>query len=404
MRLSGRSEYTVITISEHGIALCHFRRTGAKYRVTGHAFREIMDGDKGKTLREVLKEAGGVRSCLILTGAMPEGNFFQCPPLDIPGIREQRQALEFELNRELLHVPEDPVIQYVPSSLQDPEAVWNVYCFPRTAFLSIAAVLQSCRLKADEFIYPLLGVRNTDDDVPCPALESKYIYSKGQWRNAEEGDFALSPFWRTELEKIFLFPQEGFAPLAYMENLLVMRLIMLQDFRKTERSVRILPSRFRPKRLRFHGTVSVILFLLLLGISLKDYAFDRIKLAKEYQSLQHERNNYRRKNKTLKTSLKKREKETRELQRIIALNPGVSDLSGCFADLSETIPPNVMVSSLRFSETTVDLFLQSEAENLNLPQVLKRLSYWKIAQLNQRNLNGTVNMITLKLQRTEAGK
>lgn len=404
MRLSGRSEYTVITISDHGIALCHFRKTGAKYRVTGHAFREIMDGDKGKTLREVLKESGGVRGCLLLTGALAEGNFFQCPPLDIPGIREQRQALEFELTRELLHVPEDPVIQYVPSSLQNPEAVWNVYCFPRTAFLSVAAILQSCRLKADEFIYPLLGVRDTDDDVPCPALESKYVYSKGQWREAGEGDFELSPFWRVEWDRLFVFPPEGFSTVNYMENLLVMRLIMTHDFRKTERSVRVLPSRFRPKRLRFHATVSVILFLILLGVSLKDHAFSRIRIAKEYKSLQHERDNYRRKNKNLKTNLKKRDKEMRELQRILALKPGVSDLSGCFADLSEIMPPNVMVSSLRFSETTVDLFLQSEAENLNLPQVLKRLSYWKIAQLNQRNLNGSVNMITLKLQRVEGDK
>lgn len=404
MRLTGRSEYTILTISDSAVSLARFRKTGSKYRIAAYSAKGIIDGDKGKTLREVLKDAGGVRGCVILSGSMPDGNFFRCPPIDLPGIREQRQALEFELNKEILHVPEDPVIQYTSSGAPDSDAAWNVYCFPRNAFLSVAAILQSCRLKADEFIYPLLGVREADEDVPCPALESKYVYSGGQWRSAPESAFELSAFWRDEFEKLFIFPEKDFSAADYMESLLIMRLIMTHDFRKTERSVRVLPARFRPKRLRLHATLSVILFLILLGVNLKDYAVSRMKVSKEYKSLQLERNNYRRKNKTLKSSLKKRDKEMRDLQRILALKPGISDLPGCFAELSEVIPPNVMVSSLRFSETTVDLVLQTEAENVNLPQVLKRLSYWKIAQLNQRNLNGTVNMITLKLQRTEAGK
>ncbi len=404
MRLSGRSEYTIITISDSAVSLARFRKVGNKYRIAAFSSKGIIDGDKGKTLREVLKDAGGVRGSVILSGSLPDGNFFQCPAVDLPGIREQRQALEFELSKELLHVPEDPVIQYVSSGSLDSDAVWNVYCFPRSAFRSVAAVLQSCRLKADEFIYPLLGIRETDEDVPCPALERNYVYSSGQWRSASDSDFELSAYWRGEFDKLFIFPEKDFVTMDYMESLLIMRLIMASDFRKTERSVRILPSKFRPKRLRLHATLSVILFLILLGVNMKDYAAGRIKIAKEYKSLQQERNNYRRKNKTLKANLKKRDKEMRDLQRILALQPGVSDLSGCFAELSEVLPPNVMVSSLRFSETTVDLVLQTEAENVNLPLVLKRLSYWKVAQLNQRNMNGTVNMITLRLQRVEAGK
>ena len=64
---------------------------------------------------------------------------------------------------------------------------------------------------------------------------------------------------------------------------------------------------------------------------------------------------------------------------------------------SDLLPANVMVSSLRWSETSLDLMLQSEAENLDLPALLRRLPYWKVGQLQQRRMGDTVSMITLKL-------
>ena len=74
------------------------------------------------------------------------------------------------------------------------------------------------------------------------------------------------------------------------------------------------------------------------------------------------------------------------------------------ANLSRNLPSDTLVSMLRFNETTLDLTIQSESENLNLPQQLKAMADWKIAQLNQRVINDNITMTTLKLQKTEDSK
>ena len=44
----------------------------------------------------------------------------------------------------------------------------------------------------------------------------------------------------------------------------------------------------------------------------------------------------------------------------------------------------LMVTDFRWNETGIDLVLQSESENLDLPGVLKPLSRWKVADIHQR--------------------
>jgi len=82
---------------------------------------------------------------------------------------------------------------------------------------------------------------------------------------------------------------------------------------------------------------------------------------------------------------------------VVGLNAGESEALAKLAALTSILPSNVMVSSLRWSESSLDLMLQSEAENLDLPSLLRRLPYWKISQLQQRRMGDTVTMITLKL-------
>ena len=79
------------------------------------------------------------------------------------------------------------------------------------------------------------------------------------------------------------------------------------------------------------------------------------------------------------------------------LKAGEPDVIEKLAVLTELLPSNAMVSSLRWSESSVDLMIQSEAENLDLPALLRRVPYWKVGQLQQRRMGDTVTMITLKL-------
>ena len=189
-----------------------------------------------------------------------------------------------------------------------------------------------------------------------------------------------------------------------MECLLVMRLLMSNAFRDGERGVRVLPAPLRPKRLRLHLAATVLLLLLLGGIHLKTVVQSAAARSKEYSTLVSERDNYRRKSSRLRTSLKKEEKESRELQRILQLEEGDRETLTRLEDLTSSLPPDMLVTSLRFNGTTADLMLQSESATANLPAALKSIRYWKIAQLQQRTMGETLTMTVLKLVPSEEAK
>lgn len=403
MRLAGCREYTIIAFSNEEAAVCRFRRARQKYKLATFASAAVRDNDRAAALKAALRSAGGLTGCVILTGDLPDGGFFRCPALPVPGVREQKAALEFELPRRMARPPDNPAIQYAAVSGSGGEEQWNVYAFPEQRFLSLEALLALSKGKADEFIHPLLAIHPSDPAVRLPRIERDFVFSAGEWRAAAPGEETLSSFWKEEFSKLFLLPPD-FAPEQYIECLLVMRLLADPKIREKEKSLRVLPASMRPKRLRLHATVTVLLLLLLAGIHLQGLISEKLKLRNEYQTLANERDNYKRKSAKLRSDLKKREKENKELQRILLLKAGDPDLLVHLANLSRNLPSDTLVSMLRFNETTLDLTIQSESENLNLPQQLKAMADWKIAQLNQRVINDNITMTTLKLQKTEDSK
>lgn len=403
MRLFGRWEYTLVSFSRTRAAVCRFRKAGrGKYRLVSHSSVSAGEKDPDEAVRIALREAGGAQGCIILCGDVPGGGFFRCPALSVPGVSARRNALEFELPRRLTETPADPAIQFI-SADGEKDTLWNVYAFPKSGFLSLAALLSTCRKKADELIHPLLAVRSGDPDVMLPLLESDFVFSHGQWRPAGEGDRVLSPYWEEEFRKLFILPDTLPIP-DCMECLLVMRLMMSDTFRDNERSVRVLPAALRPKRLRLHLALTVLLILVLAGIHLKGVAYEATARSKEYSTLVKERDNYRRKSSRLRTSLKKEEKECRELQRVLQLEEGDRETLTRLEDLTTSLPSDMLVTSLRFNGTTADLTLQSESASANLPSALKTIRYWKIAQLQQRTMGENLTMTVLKLVPVEESK
>ncbi len=86
------------------------------------------------------------------------------------------------------------------------------------------------------------------------------------------------------------------------------------------------------------------------------------------------------------------------------MRPGEHDVLGELADFSEALPGNVMVNNIRWSENSVDLVMRSEAENLNIQQLLRSLKNWKLGQIQQRRRgNGSSSMVTLKLIPVDEG-
>ena len=166
----------------------------------------------------------------------------------------------------------------------------------------------------------------------------------------------------------------------------------------------MLPAALRPSRYRFHLFITIVLLVLIAGVAVHDLAGACMKRYEEYRALAAERNRLQKKTSELKAKRKNSEKEWKELGRVTKLKAGESNLLGTLADLTEVLPPDVLVTSLRLNESTLSLTLQTESETLNLPQTLRRLSRWKIGQLQQRRMDDTVQMITLTLIPSEASE
>ena len=100
----------------------------------------------------------------------------------------------------------------------------------------------------------------------------------------------------------------------------------------------------------------------------------------------------------LKQQLKAGEKKRKELQRLLQQKAGTTQILEKLSSLSSVLPSNVMVQSLRWTDSAVDLTLRSEAENLNLPALFRNLPHWKISQMQERRRNNdAASTITLKL-------
>ncbi len=410
MRLAPGNEYFIISISSEWIRCCRFRKKGAYFRLLAHASAPILsDGASSRSdaLRRVLKETGcGTDSRVILTGALPGGMFFRCSGVSMP-LKDQRNAVEFELPQKMLRIPPDCRIQFLPletpDTLPGDEIEMNVYAFPGSAMDGLAALLAQSRCKADEFLYPLIALEAGDPPVLLPELEKDFCFGGGQWKVPPTGRKEMTEAWKKKFSSCLQLP-EGFREEEYLACLLVMRALQSPALKRNEGGVRVLPAALRPSRYRFHLFITIVLLVLIAGVAVHDLAGTCMKRYEEYRDLAAERNRFQRKTSELKAKRKNSEKEWKELGRVTKLKAGESNLLGTLADLTEVLPPDVLVTSLRLNESTLSLTLQTESETLNLPQTLRRLSRWKIGQLQQRRMDDTVQMITLTLIPSEASE
>ena len=211
--------------------------------------------------------------------------------------------------------------------------------------------------------------------------------------------------WQRIMNGAFVLP-ENFDVAKFLSVLLVARLECSGSSVKERPSLRILPDQSRPLRYRTHIQLGVIL-LVLLVLNLLWAAY--LNFGGEYREardIASEVDSCRRKITSINSRLKRNQKASRDMERVVAISAGESDIIGKLAAFSRLLPENVLVSSMRWSDSGVDLQLQSENANINLPELLKPLNFWKIGNLQQRQMWGSdVTSITLRLvPNTDEGK
>lgn len=390
-------EFAVLAFDAASVRGCLFRRRGAQYAVERGVVETIDPNDPAQAWKQVFRQIGRGKDCpLYLTGALTGGIFFRFHSIELPQ-RTRREALELELPQRIPVVPEACRFQFFTGEADSEGNVpVNVYAVPGASLEHLAAMLTQAGGKADEFLYPLLAVREGDPPVDLPRLDPEFGFADGEWRSLRAvPDFGS---WLKLFDAEFQFPAEGgIRAEDFFECLLVARLVSSPSFRQQEKSLVLLPSALRPRRLRNQLRVCVLLALLLVANYLWAAFGAWNENYRAFSRVAAERDRIKAENTMLNHKIRTQEKEQRELTRSVGLSAGEPEVLAKLAALTSILPSNVMVSSLRWSESSLDLMLQSEADNLDLPALLRRLPYWKIGQLQQRRMGDTVTMITLKL-------
>ena len=402
MRISSRLVYQIVSFSPAAMRVCKFRKHGQKYRIVSWNTVPCEQGGESAALRKALEDNGGqISGCMVLTGAMESGTFFTCQGAPL-NVRAQKNALEFELPLHMLQVPQDCVLQFTrfPAQAEGETDRLNVYAFDGVAINHLASFLTMAKVKADEFIYPLLGINHDDPPVCLPEIESGFCWQHGEWvpfrGNAEE----CNKQWAAVLEKDFEFPVgKEFSVSDYLACLLVMRLIMAKSFAANEPSVRIMPPKLRPSRCRSQVLIMIFLLLVLgLGWSYRT-GVRTFHQYQQYSDLVTERNAIRDKTKKIKADLKKAEKIKKELEKNSTISAGDPSLLNKLYDLSLALPQDTLVTQFRFNDGNCDLNIQTQNRNIDLSQSM-HFSYWKIGRLNQR-ISDTIVTFTVSLVKTE---
>ena len=402
MELLGTKNFAVLFFTPDTVRGARFERVDKQWKMSRFASAELNRENPAATWKNILKEIQHRDGLLLLTGSLPDGVFFQFKSADLPS-REQRGAVELELPRHLMNIPEKRMFQFAASPAGDDLQVSvGVYVFDESSLNGVSAKMTQSGCRADGFIYPFLAVNPDDPALFIPEIEPGFAFDKGAWNpvsapEAESGNEA----WQSVISKFIIIPDEykngtGFSDI--LPILLIARMIACGKFERNRNSLAVLPEKLRPVRYRGHLIVTTLL-LILIGINIL-WHFGRTWGAdySRYRALQNENKKLKRDIDSARRNSKRLQKEQKEMERVIESGAGDPDVVQKFALLSNALPGNVLVSSIRWSDSGIDMVLQCEDAKLDLPRIINPLGYWKIGQLQQRQTgDSAVATITLKL-------
>ena len=401
MALLGKHKFAVLSCSPEKFRGAVFARRNSRWTLLRSGENSAASELPGDRLKALLKELGcSGDTLLFLTGELAGSCCFLWDSVAMP-FREQRGAVEMELPSAVPVVMEDPLFQFVEYPPDGEGGVKVCVCaFPAASLDQISAMLNRANCKADEFVYPLMGLKPGDPPVRFETVNPGFFFAGGCWKRAEGREALLKEAgekWRTLMNEPFALP-ENFDVAAFLDILLVARLECSGQFVRERPSLRVLPDAARPLRYRVHIQLgAVLLVILLLNLAWSAY----LNYGGDYREARRiasETEACRRKISSIQSRLKRNQKASRDMARVVEISAGESDVVGKLAALSRLLPENVLVSNLRWSDSGVDLQLQSENAGINLPMLLKPLNFWKVGNLQQRQMwNSDVTSINLRL-------
>ncbi|MBQ9502701.1 MAG: hypothetical protein IJU70_11135 [Lentisphaeria bacterium] len=406
MSLWGSDQFAVVMFSPTHIRGAVFSRGKSVPALTAFAEERVDSSDASGCWKTVLNRIGCGKSVpMYICGSFRGGIFFQTLSADLPA-DEQRGALELELPRHLISIPDDHRLQFVPCGGEGEKVRVNAYVFPAASIGSVADPLSGCGRKTDGFIYPLMALQADDPPFFNAEIEPGFCFSGGQWHPfaGEAVPPAVPEAWGRLFSGVFSLP-EGFETVSFLPVLLTARLISSRDYPSLRAGLPVLPDELRPRRIRRQLQVTVVLAVLLVVMLAWSASGSWLANRREYNDLKSQIKSLTAETARIQAVLRRQSRTQKDRSKIVGIKSGEYNVLAFLAAFSSLLPENVSVSNFRLSETGIDIVLASETENLDLARVLKPMSDWKISQLQQRqNRSGNGNMVTLKLVPASSGE
>lgn len=395
----GRS-FSVISVDDSKICGGKFHRKGKMWKMVGFSEAEIDPENPAAAWKKVARTAS-LAEYRVITGKVDGGCFFRFVSAEMSS-SAQRGAVEFELPRHMLKVPDECSSQFCVSGSvpDDPESVMvNVAAYPTASLDDLASVMRRAGVSADEFISPFLAVDDELASVILPEIDPDFAYVDDSWMPMpdEEVQQQNSDAWLERLKKHFLLPKKSsFDARNYLMVLLAAD-VLLRKHSEGSDALRVLPDQVRTVRFRGHLIVTGLLVAALAGLLVWRFMLTYGDDIAEYRRLTAETGKTRQKINELKNSIRRNNKDIKDMTRLVESRVGEAEAIAEFAVFSSTLPDNVLVSSIRWGEKDIDVVVLCEDSNMDFDRVFRPLRYWKVTQQGRQNPNQGVATITLKL-------
>ena len=411
MSILGNRSFVTVVFSEKTLRGAYFERKGNRWSAVRFSEVEVSEG-RDAAWKKMVKMLDFSSTVPLYVGGTVSGmTFFRSSSVAMD-TQSRRSAIEMELGRHLLgQVPEHKV-QFVPlKERADGQIPVNVCVVPESMFTWLASAFSSCSRRADNFIYPLLALKEEDPAIYLSELEEDFEFSAGQWRAHDPAkNEANLAAWKKIFQDAFTIPEDTDIS-KYSAALLIARLVSSEEFGSLRDGIRVLPDQLRPVRFRKHLICSAVLVVILLANIIWGAVMKWNKSGAGYRQTVQEAARLDRDTKKIKLALRRDSRAHKERMRMAASKAGAHDILTDLAEFSKLLPASAMVTSYRRGETDIDIVISSEDENINFPQLLKPVSgKWKVGQVQQRQRgNSTSVTVNLKLvpaetERTTAKK
>lgn len=400
-------KFSVIFFSADMVRGASFQRLDKQWKLERFAAAEVQEKNPSSAWKSVLKVIGRKDELMLVTGSVPESLFFRFSSVELT-IKEQRGAVELELPRRVLQLPEERLVQFAAGRPADDGQVGVSVCvFPKDSTEYLIARLSQCSYRADNYIYPFLAADGNSPLLYMPEVEKSFALKEGSWMMVSDAAAAqqeTTEKWQEMLEDICQLPaDEEFDLFSYLPLLVVARMVISGDYDRNRSALEVLPAKLRPVRYRQHLTVTAILLLLIIGAWAAGVINRANREFHDFNILKNENTQLKQKISNHRKQHKKKVKELKEKNKVLTTKVGERQLMQKFAVLANALPGNVLVSSMRWSDTGVDVVMWCENENLNLPALLSPLGLWKVEVPRQNSpRDSAVSTIILRLTSLDA--